>query len=70
TILRRLFGRAGDTTAAPSNPSLGQAARQVKLGSGLTIAVPRLDFPDISGGPRSGGYSGDGSMGGGVSPFS
>ncbi|VWC23686.1 type III secretion system outer membrane ring subunit SctC [Burkholderia metallica] len=70
TILRRLFGKAADTTAAPSNPSLGQAARQVKLGSGLTIAVPRLDFPDISGGPRSGGYAGDGSMGGGFSPFS
>ncbi|ONS82368.1 EscC/YscC/HrcC family type III secretion system outer membrane ring protein [Burkholderia cenocepacia] len=71
TILRRLFGKGGGTTAAPSSTPLGQAARQVKLGSGLTIAVPRLDFPDISGGPRQGGYGGaDSGMGGGFSPFS
>ncbi|KVO78347.1 type III secretion system outer membrane ring subunit SctC [Burkholderia ubonensis] len=57
TILRRLFGKGGGgTNLVPASAPLGQAARQVKLGSGLTIAVPRLDFPDISGGPRSGGY--------------
>ncbi|KVM76821.1 secretin [Burkholderia ubonensis] len=69
TILRRLFGKSGgETNLVPASASLGQAARQVKLGSGLTIAVPRLDFPDISGGPRSGGYGGsDGS--GAFSPF-
>ncbi len=51
TILRRLFGKSGgETNLVPASASLGQAARQVKLGSGLTIAVPRLDFPDISGG--------------------
>lgn len=70
TILSRLFGKGGGTSALASSTPLGQAARQVKLGSGLTIAVPRLDFPDISGGPRSGGYSGDGSATGGFSPFS
>ncbi|OJA56538.1 type III secretion system outer membrane ring subunit SctC [Burkholderia ubonensis] len=59
TILRRLFGKGGGgTNLVPASAPLGQAARQVKLGSGLTIAVPRLDFPDISGGPRSGGYGG------------
>ncbi|KVO14063.1 type III secretion system outer membrane ring subunit SctC [Burkholderia ubonensis] len=71
TILRRLFGKGGGTTLVPASAPLGQAARQVKLGSGLTIAVPRLDFPDISGGPRSGGYGGayasDGA--GAFSPF-
>ncbi|KWO64738.1 type III secretion system outer membrane ring subunit SctC [Burkholderia ubonensis] len=71
TILRRLFGKGGGTNLAPASAPLGQAARQVKLGSGLTIAVPRLDFPDISGGPRSGGYGGayasDGA--GAFSPF-
>ncbi|WP_322026450.1 type III secretion system outer membrane ring subunit SctC [Burkholderia sp. BCC1977] len=73
TILRRLFGKGGGTNELPSSTPLGQAARQVKLGSGLTIAVPRLDFPDISGGPRQGGYGGaDGAAGaaGGFSPFS
>ncbi|KVU66251.1 type III secretion system outer membrane ring subunit SctC [Burkholderia ubonensis] len=59
TILRRLFGKGGGgTNLVPASAPLGQAARQVKLGSGLTIAVPRLDFPDLSGGPRSGGYGG------------
>ncbi|KVO10896.1 secretin [Burkholderia ubonensis] len=72
TILRRLFGKGGGgTNLVPASAPLGQAARQVKLGSGLTIAVPRLDFPDISGGPRSGGYGGayasDGA--GAFSPF-
>ncbi|KVT54164.1 type III secretion system outer membrane ring subunit SctC [Burkholderia ubonensis] len=72
TILRRLFGKGGGgTSLVPASAPLGQAARQVKLGSGLTIAVPRLDFPDISGGPRSGGYGGasasDGA--GAFSPF-
>ncbi|KVV16579.1 secretin [Burkholderia ubonensis] len=72
TILRRLFGKGGGgTNLMPASAPLGQAARQVKLGSGLTIAVPRLDFPDISGGPRSGGYGGayasDGA--GAFSPF-
>ncbi|KVT19638.1 type III secretion system outer membrane ring subunit SctC [Burkholderia ubonensis] len=72
TILRRLFGKGGGgTNLVPASAPLGQAARQVKLGSGLTIAVPRLDFPDISGGPRSGGYgSGYASDGAGAfSPF-
>ncbi|WP_175689122.1 type III secretion system outer membrane ring subunit SctC [Burkholderia anthina] len=68
TILRRLFGKGGGTNALPSSTPLGQAARQVKLGSGLTIAVPRLDFPEM-GGARSGGYSGDGGAEGGLSPF-
>ncbi|KVD04275.1 type III secretion system outer membrane ring subunit SctC [Burkholderia ubonensis] len=72
TILRRLFGKGGGgTNLVPASAPLGQAARQVKLGSGLTIAVPRLDFPDLSGGPRSGGYGGayatDGA--GAFSPF-
>ncbi|KVC49949.1 secretin [Burkholderia ubonensis] len=72
TILRRLFGKGGGgTNLVPASAPLGQAARQVKLGSGLTIAVPRLDFPDISGGPRAGGYGGgytsDGA--GALSPF-
>ncbi|MFA8329975.1 type III secretion system outer membrane ring subunit SctC [Burkholderia ubonensis] len=72
TILRRLFGKGGGgTNLVPASAPLGQAARQVKLGSGLTIAVPRLDFPDISGGPRAGGYGGgyvsDGA--GAFSPF-
>ncbi|KVH48362.1 type III secretion system outer membrane ring subunit SctC [Burkholderia diffusa] len=70
TILRRLFGKGGGTNELPSSTPLGQAARQVKLGSGLTIAVPRLDFPDISGGPRQGGYGGADSSAGGFSPFS
>ncbi|WP_321804313.1 type III secretion system outer membrane ring subunit SctC [Burkholderia sp. BCC1993] len=70
TILRRLFGKSGGTSELPSSTPLGQAARQVKLGSGLTIAVPRLDFPDIAGGPRQGGYGGADSAAGGVSPFS
>jgi type III secretion protein C len=70
SILRRLFGRDGSTSALPSSTPLGQAARQVKLGSGLTIAVPRLDFPDISGGPRQSGYGGADSAAGGISPFS
>ncbi|WP_334040495.1 type III secretion system outer membrane ring subunit SctC [Burkholderia ambifaria] len=70
TILRRLFGKGGGTNEPPSSTPLGQAARQVKLGSGLTIAVPRLDFPDISGGARQGSYGGDNSAAGGFSPFS
>ncbi|GBH28618.1 type III secretion system outer membrane ring subunit SctC [Burkholderia vietnamiensis] len=70
SILRRLFGRDGSTSALPSSTPLGQAARQVKLGSGLTIAVPRLDFPDSSSGPRQGGYGGADSAAGGISPFS
>ncbi|KUY94050.1 secretin [Burkholderia territorii] len=70
TILRRLFGKGGGTNELPSSTPLGQAARQVKLGSGLTIAVPRLDFPDISGGPRQGGYGGADGSAGGFSPFS
>ncbi|MGU7773000.1 type III secretion system outer membrane ring subunit SctC [Burkholderia sp. MR1-5-21] len=71
TILRRLFGKGGGgPNYAPTSASLGQAARQVKLGSGLTIAVPRLDFPDISGGPRSGGYgAAGGDPSGGFSPL-
>ncbi|AOK62510.1 secretin [Burkholderia ubonensis] len=70
TILRRLFGKSGgETNLVPASASLGQAARQVKLGSGLTIAVPRLDFPDISGGPRSGGYGGGSDGSGAFSPF-
>jgi len=70
TILRRLFGKGGGTNEPPSSTPLGQAARQVKLGSGLTIAVPRLDFPDISGGARQGSYGGADSAAGGFSPFS
>ncbi|WP_448168816.1 type III secretion system outer membrane ring subunit SctC [Burkholderia ambifaria] len=70
TILRRLFGKGGGTNEPPSSTPLGQAARQVKLGSGLTIAVPRLDFPDISGGARQGSYGGGDSAAGGFSPFS
>ncbi|AIO38695.1 type III secretion outer membrane pore, YscC/HrcC family [Burkholderia cenocepacia] len=70
TILRRLFGKGGGAGELPSSTPLGQAARQVKLGSGLTIAVPRLDFPDISGGPRQGGYGGADGGAGGFSPFS
>ncbi|RQR26645.1 type III secretion system outer membrane ring subunit SctC [Burkholderia sp. Bp9142] len=70
TILRRLFGKGGGTNELPSSTPLGQAARQVKLGSGLTIAVPRLDFPDIAGGPRQGGYGGADGAAGGFSPFS
>ncbi|TCW79644.1 EscC/YscC/HrcC family type III secretion system outer membrane ring protein [Burkholderia sp. SRS-46] len=72
TILRRLFGKSGSGAGfTPASAPLGQAARQVKLGSGLTIAVPRLDFPDISGGPRAGGYGyGGGSDGSSAfSPF-
>ncbi|UEP37447.1 type III secretion system outer membrane ring subunit SctC [Burkholderia ambifaria] len=70
TILRRLFGKGGGTNEPPSSTPLGQAARQVKLGSGLTIAVPRLDFPDISGGARQGSYGGADGAAGGFSPFS
>ncbi|WP_175712982.1 type III secretion system outer membrane ring subunit SctC [Burkholderia ambifaria] len=70
TILRRLFGKGGGTNEPPSSTPLGQAARQVKLGSGLTIAVPRLDFPDISGGARQGGYGGADGAASGFSPFS
>lgn len=70
TILRRLFGKGGGAGELPSSTPLGQAARQVKLGSGLTIAVPRLDFPDMSGGPRQGGYGGADGGAGGFSPFS
>lgn len=74
TILRRLFGKGGGSAGyTPASASLGQASRQVKLGSGLTIAVPRLDFPEMSSGARSGGYGGYGSGGGGgdgaFSPF-
>ncbi|AOK56765.1 secretin [Burkholderia stagnalis] len=72
TILNRLFGKGGGGAGlTPAGAPLGQAARQVKLGSGLTIAVPRLDFPDISGGPRSGAYGGGSSdAAGAFSPFS
>ncbi|MDN7654033.1 type III secretion system outer membrane ring subunit SctC [Burkholderia multivorans] len=69
TILRRLFGKGGGTGPMPTSAPLGQAARQVKLGSGLTIAVPRLEFPDLSGGPRSGGYGGESAAGSTFSPF-
>nr|WP_244306470.1 type III secretion system outer membrane ring subunit SctC [Paraburkholderia lacunae] len=57
TMMRRLFGKTGGTSAGGVGAPLGQAARQVKLGSGLTIDVPRIEFPDVAGGVRSSGYA-------------
>ncbi len=73
TMLKRLYGRDNTpTTAAPVNATLGSAARQMKLGSGVTIAVPRIEFPDIAGGPSgNGGYGASGlSSDGAALPFS
>ncbi|GLU34078.1 EscC/YscC/HrcC family type III secretion system outer membrane ring protein [Trinickia caryophylli] len=62
TILRRLYGKAGSrSNYAPSTATLGAAARQMKLGSGVTIAVPRIEFPDMAGG--SAGLNGYGNSG-------
>jgi type III secretion protein C len=69
TMMRRLFGKTGGTSASSAGAPLGQAARQVKLGSGLTIDVPRIEFPDVAGGVRSGGYGAAGGSGGEGSPL-
>lgn len=73
TMLRRLYGRDNDrATPAPVSATLGAAARQMKLGSGMTIAVPRIEFPDIAGGPSgNSGYGASGLAGDGAAlPFS
>ncbi|ASL49012.1 Type III secretion system outer membrane protein SpiA (plasmid) [Burkholderia sp. AD24] len=73
TMMRKLFGKAGGSASASAGAPLGQAARQVKLGSGLTIDVPRIEFPDIAGGVRSNAYgasNGTGGAGGDVASSS
>ena len=71
TMLKRLYGKASShSNYTPVNATLGAAARQMKLGSGVTIAVPRIEFPDIAGGPSSNsGYSASGLLPDSVSPF-
>ncbi|MCX4173927.1 MULTISPECIES: type III secretion system outer membrane ring subunit SctC [Paraburkholderia] len=69
TMMRRLFGKTGGTSASSAGAPLGQAARQVKLGSGLTIDVPRIEFPDVAGGVRSGSYGAAGGSGAEGSPL-
>lgn len=67
TMMRRLFGKTSGASASTAGASLGQATRQVKLGSGQTIDVPRIEFPQIGGGAHSSGYGGSGGLGGGSS---
>ncbi|MFM0604108.1 type III secretion system outer membrane ring subunit SctC [Paraburkholderia sediminicola] len=71
TMLKRLYGKGGNhSNTMPVNATLGAAARQMKLGSGVTIAVPRIEFPDIAGGPSANsGYGASGLSTDGVSPF-
>jgi type III secretion protein C len=72
TMLKRLYGKgATRNNYMPTNATLGAAARQMKLGSGVTIAVPRLEFPDIAGGPAGyGGYGATGASPDSSVPFS
>ncbi|MFM0289898.1 type III secretion system outer membrane ring subunit SctC [Paraburkholderia megapolitana] len=62
TMLKRLYGKDNArNNYTPVNATLGAAARQMKLGSGVSISVPRIEFPDIAGGPS--GNSGYGASG-------
>lgn len=72
TMLKRLYGKGGSRqNLMPTNATLGAAARQMKLGSGVTIAVPRIEFPDIAGGPAGyGGYGATNASPDGQLPFS
>ncbi|MEM5369014.1 type III secretion system outer membrane ring subunit SctC [Paraburkholderia azotifigens] len=72
TMLKRLYGKGGSRqNLMPTNATLGAAARQMKLGSGVTIAVPRIEFPDIAGGPAGyGGYGATGASPDSQVPFS
>jgi type III secretion protein C len=72
TMLKRLYGKGGTRpNMIPTNATLGAAARQMKLGSGVTIAVPRIEFPDIAGGPAGyGGYGATGASPDSQLPFS
>jgi type III secretion protein C len=46
TLLRKLFGKDDEESARLARTTAsGQAVRQVKLSSGLTVGVPRLDVP-------------------------
>jgi type III secretion protein C len=69
TILRKLFGqRNGQTAPSAAAMRLGGPTRQVKLSSGDSINVPRIEIPLAGvggGGDMSGGYGGYGGPGGG-----
>ena len=68
TILRQLYGQQSPTMGPGSNAlRLGGPTREVKLSSGDSINVPRIDIPlsgdvgsslSISGGPGVSGYTG------------
>lgn len=56
TILSQLYGKNGGRNALPGGGRMTDATRQVKLSSGDTIGVPRIDM----GGPGGAGLSGGG----------
>ena len=43
TILRRLYGQGSSTSSTSAAPRLGSATRQVKLGQGAMLSIPRID---------------------------